>query len=223
MNKKMFKIRNEKGFSLIEVMIGMTILTIAIVAATSILISLINSNKNITRTLQAYNLAQEGIEAVRNIRDTNWLNNLNYLGDVDSTKTIWEKLEVNHDYAIFLNLNPNFNPVIGPSSPPTSLLQAASWSVFLDPSSDDTKICMKNGYFSDCENCVGGGCTPTDFSRTISIKEYCDATLVGNEDLCPNPPVPGSSKAIIVTSTVKFGNKEISLDTVLTDWKTNPL
>ena len=74
---KVFK--NQKGFTLTEVMIGMMILTVAIVSATQLLIGIMNSNKAIIHNLQAYYLAQEGIEAVRNIRDTNWLHNKKWL------------------------------------------------------------------------------------------------------------------------------------------------
>lgn len=72
---------DKSGFTLTEVMIGIMILTIAVVTATNLLIGLINSNKNNVKTLQAYYEAQEGIELVRNIRDTNWLHNVDWLGD----------------------------------------------------------------------------------------------------------------------------------------------
>ncbi len=64
---------SKKGFTLTEVMIAMSILTVAIVSATNLLISLMNSNRVNVTTLQAYFLAQEGLEIARNIRDTNWL------------------------------------------------------------------------------------------------------------------------------------------------------
>ncbi|PIR54992.1 hypothetical protein COU74_04630 [Candidatus Peregrinibacteria bacterium CG10_big_fil_rev_8_21_14_0_10_36_19] len=72
---------NQQGFTLTEVLIGMMILTVAIVSATNLLIGLIDTNKNNVQTLQAYYLAQEGVEAVRNIRDTNWLHNADFKGD----------------------------------------------------------------------------------------------------------------------------------------------
>jgi len=71
---------NQKGFTLTEVMIGMMILTVAIVSATNLLMGLIDSNKTAVKTMQAYYLAQEGVEAVRNVRDSNWLHNKDWLG-----------------------------------------------------------------------------------------------------------------------------------------------
>ena len=209
-----------------EVMIGMAILTIAIVAATSILIALINSNKNITKTLQAYNLAQEGIEAVRNIRDTNWLNNLEYLGE--DTSTIWPKLAVGGTYAIFVDISKmgqGNDGMIPAGSDASSLGQFSPW--ILEPvSGDNIRICLWNGYFSNCDGCdPTTGCTQTDFSRVISINKYCYDTNYperDNENVCEDS-TEDSPKAIRVTSTVMFGGKSVSLDTVLTDWKTNPL
>ncbi|PIZ75282.1 hypothetical protein COY05_04060 [Candidatus Peregrinibacteria bacterium CG_4_10_14_0_2_um_filter_38_24] len=78
--KNLFKkISGKKGFTLTEVLVGISILTVAIVSATNLLVTIVQSNKNNVKTLQAYYYAQEGIEAVRNIRDTNWLHNQNWL------------------------------------------------------------------------------------------------------------------------------------------------
>ena len=74
------KFRKTSGFSLTEVMIGIMILTVAIVSASNLLVSLVKTNRLNVQTLQAYYLAQEGLEAVRNIRDTNWLHNLDFKG-----------------------------------------------------------------------------------------------------------------------------------------------
>lgn len=80
---------NKKGFTLVEVLLGMMILTIAIVLATNLFLTAMRSNKVMTYNLKAYYLAQEGIELTRNIRDTHWLHNLDWLdgqGDADPTK-----------------------------------------------------------------------------------------------------------------------------------------
>lgn len=102
MFKKIRKlVSNKSGFSLTEVMIGMSILTVAIVSASSLLVGLIDSNKNNVKTLQAYYKAQEGLEIVRNIRDTNWLHNSPWLGD--DTNRLWGvKFEKDNDYVVEL-------------------------------------------------------------------------------------------------------------------------
>ncbi|MDP2643077.1 MAG: type II secretion system protein [Candidatus Peregrinibacteria bacterium] len=87
--KNLFKkISGKRGFTLTEVLVGISILTVAIVSATNLLVTIVQSNKNNVKTLQAYYYAQEGIEAFRNIRDTNWLHNQNWLNGTINDK-IW--------------------------------------------------------------------------------------------------------------------------------------
>lgn len=64
--------KNQNGFTLIEVLIALTILTLII---TSSLVTLSNNLKTariLKEQLIAVNLAQEGLEVVRNIRDKDW-------------------------------------------------------------------------------------------------------------------------------------------------------
>jgi len=67
--------KDNKGFTLTEVMIGIMILTVAIVAASNMLVTLLRSNEVNLTSMQAHYFAVEGLEAVRSIRDTNWLHN----------------------------------------------------------------------------------------------------------------------------------------------------
>ncbi len=69
----MSKYSKKLGFTLLEVVIAIFVLTVAILG-TMILIynTLLASSITSNRLIAAY-LAQEGIEIVRNIRDTNWL------------------------------------------------------------------------------------------------------------------------------------------------------
>lgn len=66
------KFRNS-GFTLVEVMVAVAVLSIGLIGAANLITyNISNSAKAINKTI-ATNLAQEGIELVRNIRDTNWL------------------------------------------------------------------------------------------------------------------------------------------------------
>ncbi len=77
LNIKNQKMRN-KGESIIEVVTAVTILATILVSTFSILGRATQTNVNIRNRVIALNIAREGIEAVRNIRDTNWLK---YSGD----------------------------------------------------------------------------------------------------------------------------------------------
>lgn len=72
--------RNEGGFTLTEVLVGILVLVTAIVASSNLLVSMIHSNATNMSTLQAYYYTQEGLEAFRNMRDTHFLNNVDFCG-----------------------------------------------------------------------------------------------------------------------------------------------
>lgn len=65
--------KKDKGFSMIEVIVAVFILSLAVIGS-FILIqqTLIGTSANQMRLTASY-LGQEGLEIVRNIRDTNWL------------------------------------------------------------------------------------------------------------------------------------------------------
>jgi prepilin-type N-terminal cleavage/methylation domain-containing protein len=66
-------LKNKQGFTLIEVLIAIAVFTIGIMGAFGLALSNINTVKdNFNRVLSA-NLSREGLEIVRNIRDSNWL------------------------------------------------------------------------------------------------------------------------------------------------------
>jgi prepilin-type N-terminal cleavage/methylation domain-containing protein len=84
MIKKILKnsnyISNTSGFTLTEVLVGVLVLSMSIVAAANFLVSMIHSNSANTSHLQAYYYSQEGLEAFRNMRDTHFMNNLDFCG-----------------------------------------------------------------------------------------------------------------------------------------------
>ncbi|MBT4850421.1 prepilin-type N-terminal cleavage/methylation domain-containing protein [Candidatus Parcubacteria bacterium] len=65
--------QNQKGFTLIEVIITLAVFTIGIVASFSLAIANLNSARDNFDRVSATNLAREGIELIRNTRDSNWL------------------------------------------------------------------------------------------------------------------------------------------------------
>lgn len=63
----------KKGFTIIEVLVALVIITEGAGAAFILLSRTISFTSIINGRLVASHLAQEGVEIVRNIRDTNWL------------------------------------------------------------------------------------------------------------------------------------------------------
>lgn len=64
-----------KGFTLIETLVAITVLTIAIVAPMTLTSQALSAAMYARDQVTAFHLAQEAIEAVRSIRDANILNN----------------------------------------------------------------------------------------------------------------------------------------------------
>lgn len=61
------------GQTLIETLVAIFILVMGVTAAVGLAIYSFNSSTGITKQIIATGLAREGIEAVKNMRDTNWL------------------------------------------------------------------------------------------------------------------------------------------------------
>lgn len=69
------KIKNEKGFSFVEVMISVFILLVGIVTVLGLMASVLKNSIDAKDQEIAGFLAQEGVELVKNVRDTNWAKN----------------------------------------------------------------------------------------------------------------------------------------------------
>lgn len=63
----------EIGQTLIETLAALFILTMGVSAATGLAVYAFSASSNINKQIIATGIAREGIEAVRNMRDTNWL------------------------------------------------------------------------------------------------------------------------------------------------------
>lgn len=94
---------NSKGFTLIEALVALVILTIALGPALVLSSNVSSVASVIQNNLIAANLAQEGVEVVRAIRDSNWYNGLAFdtgLSDGDY------RIEWNSTSLIALGSNP---------------------------------------------------------------------------------------------------------------------
>jgi len=63
----------QKGETLVEVMVAITIMGIVLTAAFVLFDQAISTNINIRHRVTAMSIAQDAVEGIRNIRDTNWM------------------------------------------------------------------------------------------------------------------------------------------------------
>ena len=103
----------QNGFTLLETIVAVGLITVGLISALALISSSLFYVSSIEDRLIAANLAGEGIEVVRNIRDSNWLQN-----PTDRTK---------------LNLNLS-NGDYQASYNSTSLSSYSRSTLFLDPS-----------------------------------------------------------------------------------------
>ena len=76
--RKIFKRDNKKGFSLLEIMVSIFVLLVGILGVSNVVLSTILTHTLNKDRLVASYLAQEGVELVRNMRDTNWVISRNF-------------------------------------------------------------------------------------------------------------------------------------------------
>lgn len=239
MSIKQFKIRNwarlanVRGFTLTEVMIGMMILTVAIVSASNLLTGIISSNQNNLTTLQAYYLSQEGLEIVRNIRDTNWLHNRDWLGK--GYTDIWDgQFEIDNEYVLEVVEKVSGGTMavsdssFGPENPVTigNVGGESPWKitkVFPGSATDSGKIyrhgagdvSLDKPYLDSLSD--GADTSFTGFTRKIFIKEY-DCLYLKNVGLCED-----ENAYVLVQSKVEWNlgakQRHLILSEVLSNWK----
>lgn len=144
-----------KGFTIVELVITIFVLSIAVIGVyNAFSILLISTTETINRFTAAY-LAQEGVEIVRNIRDTNWLK-----ADTDSESFHWDDgladcgESVGGCEADYTTDGTSTNP----------LVPFGSDGRYLNIDAD--------GFYS--YNSSG---TPTKFKRSIAIKQINDNTM----------------------------------------------
>ncbi|MBU0667717.1 prepilin-type N-terminal cleavage/methylation domain-containing protein [Patescibacteria group bacterium] len=225
------KIKNKnlrKGFTLPEVIVAMAVLTLVIFTATNLVVSIIRSNAENVRTLTAYGLAQEGLEAVRNMRDSDWLLGARFNGKLGAfQKDIWgdafpDGMGEDGYYTVSLGSLVRSPISINSASQVDSLANYVPWKLKSIKGADDTgaliyKFTDKNSnrvLYRNKYDALDTGGEKTPYSRYLYIENISD---------------PGATalQKMRVESIVKWRepsrDKEIKLVTELTDWNIGQL
>lgn len=80
---KLIKQKNKAGFSIIEVITVLLIVSIGLGGTITLIIQSIQGQNMNKQHLVAYQLAQEGVELIRSRRDNNWLGSYNWDESLD--------------------------------------------------------------------------------------------------------------------------------------------
>jgi type II secretory pathway pseudopilin PulG len=212
----------KKGFSIPEVIIAITIVILIIVTATNLLVSSTRANRSNINQIIAYNLAQEAVEGVRNIRDSYWLHNLYWRGE---EKLLGDHFDSDEGYYIIEKQHNYFNPDSCSNTSDflnsiTTVKNAAPWILTEINRPDDSRTALYETSLGDVINYTHESSEGEEsiFKRWVEIQTIPFESSAGE--------VRGDLK-IAVTAVVAWREqsrtKTLRLPTVLTDWKAGPL
>lgn len=149
----------KKGLSLIEMIIAIAILVVALLSALVLATFGIRAGGESKMRVTAINLAREGVEVVRNIRDSNWIAGDNWLeGDLATT---------DDDIPFSHGAYPKFT-----SNTWTIIDTGSAWS---DPPTIDFRVGVDG---NDLYVQPLGGNTRTNFYRALDIEEVQAGTEI---------------------------------------------
>lgn len=186
---------NQKGFSIIEVLIGIMIFSLGLVSIFMLILSALRMNEYSKNSIIASNLAREGVEIVRNIRDNNYttLRSWNTFPGTDMTARF--------STGVFYTLENDPTTQVGVKMKKIDLFAEGKTALKDKMLSYQLYLTPDNIYTYD----ASASNTPTHFYRYVTFSDVTTSSGVEPE-------------ALKVTSKViwyKNGYHEIQLDTVI--------
>lgn len=191
------KFYSGRGFTIVEVLIATTIVGTVLAGLMALLGGAVKSSSQVNNALVASMLAQEGIELIINIRDTNWVEAVAYddgLGHSSAFKQQAGIINYNENAITYIQSN-NILDGAGTcqANDIDSLFQCTGTKLYLNPSGFYTHSIAVN---------------ETPYRRAIQVIRESDSL---------------SRPRLKVISTVRWGEptnqgKQVSLTTFLYDW-----
>ncbi len=203
-------INRQKGQTLVETMVAVFILVMGITAAAGLAIYSLNATSLVNKQVAGMGLAREGVEALKNMRDTNWLQARSFDGSCNCYTdwlTSYYSLQVPGGTQTFtLDFTP-YN-----SQPWVLTGETKNFSLSYDDEARNGRFYFPN---------TNGG-KASDFSRRVTIDQYSRAPYDGtsprltatvdvwwNDKKCPNANTYEESKPAC----------RVRLQTYLTNWR----
>lgn len=199
----MKKVVNQKGQSLLELIVAILILGMVLTATVVLIVSSINAGRESRYKLIATSLAREGIEITRNIRDSNW---------ADPMSASWNE---------GLDTDTTATPVIDDTNPITLNFADNDFTVI--------QLDSSNNYYLQGAT-PDPTITNTQYYRLLTITAICrdDASASGDESF-PNLNTPAddcgsySEVGLKVIAEVRWpsssSNKKVIIEDRLYDWQ----
>lgn len=214
-SKQLYSIRKRNssgyltGFTLIELLIAISVFMLGIMGAFSLSLNNLNTAKDNTQRVIAANLAREGLELVRNIRDSNWLAREASV-DSDSNTGALEIYEWDHGFDDS-NFRVDYLTGLMPFSAPAPADLASAIA------DEEARLSLSNGFYRHLDSPNG------TFSRAINLRAICldkTDTLAPTETVVPSLDCSGGANIVKigfqVTARVSYtyGTKTNTIDAV---------
>ena len=209
-------IKNKKAYTLVEILVGFFIILMGLVGYLSLTIKTLALEPIGKNKLIASQLAQEGIEIVRNIRDTNWINGESFDRAINGNAL---------DYSMVLN---NDTSIADIESIPADYYNPDNW---LDSDTVLHYDSSSKSYLHDLTSMINN---PTGFKRIIHVNPICDCPIPtgcctgsgSGEYICPDTsqcPGAGQDKiGIQIRSIVQWKEHsrrhEVEVVSQIFDW-----
>ncbi|MCC7356056.1 MAG: prepilin-type N-terminal cleavage/methylation domain-containing protein [Candidatus Doudnabacteria bacterium] len=234
--------KNQQGQTLIETMVAIFIMVMGIVSALGLALYSLNASTGITKQIVAVGLAREGLEVVKNMRDTNWLKD-----PVSTTCYDFVTREKSADcYLGWLNASKGFD--FGLTKPGDVKSYALNfdatadlpWNLIEKGSGEDSTTLSATLFSLDYDADALNGFYQPSSSLVAPTSEYFrKVTLEYYSTTFPYDEIDGEYPLIIVTSQVWWNDRRcpvrakapnrndsgdvrclVTLQTYLTNWKT---
>lgn len=198
-----------EGQTLMELIVAIFVILVGIVGTVTLAIMTLTIARESKHRVLSANLAREGIDVVRQIRDSNWL-----------AAATWNTgLSVGNDYSAI----PEFDP--------TAVLPSDTWTLNFDPSTiifddlnDDTTVVYRDGaVLRQDADYSGGTAQATAYRRIVRMNPICLSVLECTAGICTDGSSCTTTIGVQVLSSVRWvdhGRSQlVTVEERLYDWR----
>lgn len=206
------------GFTLLELIISFGVMAIVVFGAASIYVTSIRANSSSVQRFIAYSLAQEGLEGVRNIRDSYFRQSLSWNGS-DTVAQLVDAKFLPGQYRIYRKMSSQIVPLM--SADDASLVKNASPWVFqvcTEKDCDQLYQIHDGGvpYYIHQGNVALQGATETMYRRKIVL------SFLKNDGSASETVTDRMQVVAHIDWKDRGIDKSLELTTELTNWKQRP-
>lgn len=202
--------RHRSAQSLLEAIIAIGVILAATISATTLVVTTISSGRSSADKVEAANLAREGVEVVRVIRDSNWMKRVQNVIDgtvVGATTTRWDDTPFSNGYQPLGTATGSCYMALYDSNYGWFVVATGSAPCTFPADARINQVTDNGQTFLTSQYCPVI-CSPTKYSRIISIQLVSTDVAAGDY--------------LQVTSTVNWNNhgaKTLAMTERLYDWR----